>query len=171
MIQLKIISKVGAAAEAALEPHIPRLYATEGLRMVAIVELKQDDKNSPSADSDTARWVKAKITHLEVPGEEQEGIIREAMRALYLQRTARGTLTEDGHIELSEETLRLTAGMLHAVETARLRAGLDHWAGYMRRLMRSGDLTLTEMRHELDTVADGLTTLQGHALDAPAEGE
>jgi hypothetical protein len=170
MTQLKIISRLGAAAEAALEPHVPRMYDTPGLRLAAIVELKSDERNQPSADSESGTWVKAKITQIEVADHDQEGAVREALRALYLQRTARGTLTEDGQVELSEQTLDLTGGLLHAIETARLRAGLEHWAGYMRRLVKGGDLTITEMRHELDTVSDGLNTLLRHAGE-PREEE
>jgi len=158
---VKIASKLGAAAEAALEPHVPRLYARSGMRMLAVAELKHDDKNVPAADSDASAWVKCKITHLEVPGPDQEGAVREAMRVLYLQRTAAGTLTEDGELELDEGTLNLTAGLLTEIETARLTAALRHWAAYARRVVAADDLTLSEIRHELHTVADGLTAALG----------
>ncbi|WP_304452853.1 hypothetical protein [Nocardiopsis sp. YSL2] len=170
-MKLKIDPKLGSAAEAALEPYVAKLYTTPGLRIMAIVELKQDDKNSPAPDSEAGLWVKARIASVEVARPEQEDTIREAQRALFLQRTATGTLTEDGQVELAEQTLALTGGMLHAIEAARLTASMKHWGAYIRRVNRTEQLTMTELRHELDTVAQGLTEALDHARDDEVDGE
>ncbi|MDG9703740.1 hypothetical protein [Streptomyces sp. DH37] len=156
MPRIKLDSQVGTAAAEALEPYVPLLYARQGMRIVFIAEMAHLERTQPAPDSAKAPSVKARITHLEVPNAEQEGAIREAMRALYLQRTAAGTFQEDGQLELSEETLRLTGGLLHAIEVARLRAGLAHWASYARRVVQGPDLTVSEMKHELDTIVGGL---------------
>ncbi|MFE6304981.1 hypothetical protein [Nocardiopsis sp. NPDC057823] len=164
-MKLKLDTKIGPAAEKALEPYIGKLYDMQGLRLMAIVEIKQEDKNAPPPDSDAGLWVKARIASLEVASPEQNDALREAQRALYLQRTARGTLDEDGFMQLDERTLELTAGMLHVIETARLTAALRHWATYARRVNGQPELTLSEVRHELDAIANGLTTALDHARD------
>ena len=164
-MKLKFDSKISPPAEKALEPYIGRLYDVPGLRLMAVVELKQEDRNSPPPDSDSGLWVKARVASLEVAAPEQEATLRDAQRSLYLQRTATGTLDEDGQVELDERTLELTGGMLHAVETARLTAALRHWAAYIRRVNRTEQLTITEIRHELDAVATGLTAALDHARD------
>lgn len=167
MTTLKIEGKPAAAASEALEPHVRRLYDRPGLRLMVVGELEHVERTQPAPGSDKTASVKVKFTHIEVAGADQEGYIREALRALFLQRTARGTLDDDsGQLELTPDTLRLAGGMLHAIEVARLRAGLDHWAGYARRVVHNPDLSLTEVRHELDTIAEGLTlTLSGARPD------
>ena len=162
MTKLKIQGAPGSAAKDALEPHLARIYGRPGIRVMAIVELAHVERTQPAPDSDKDASVTMRISHLEVPNDQQEGAVREAQRALFLHRTAHGTLDDAGHLELSQDTVRLTGGMLHAVEVARLRAGLAHWVKYMRRVVDGPDLTLSEVRHELDTIADGLdATLTG----------
>jgi hypothetical protein len=170
-MKLKIDPKLGSAAEAALEPYISKLYTTPGLRLMAVVELKQDDKNSPAPDSEAGLWVKARLSSVEVASPEQEPVLRDAQRALFVQRTAAGTLDEDGEMQLDERTLELTGGMLHAVESARLTAVMRHWAAYIRRVNRTNELTITEVRHELDAVAQGLTAALDHARDDMGDDE
>ncbi|MEV2277754.1 hypothetical protein AB0I72_19420 [Nocardiopsis sp. NPDC049922] len=164
-MKLKIDSKVSPAAERALEPYVTKLYDTPGLRLMAVAEIKPEDRNAPPPDSEAGLWVKARISALEIASTDQEAALREAQRALYLQRTAHGTLDEDGEMQLDERTLELTGGLLNAIEAARLTAVLRHWAAYARRVNRTEQLTLSEIRHELDTVATGLTAALDHARD------
>lgn len=159
MTEVKLEGKVGGQAGAALEPHARSLYDRPGVRMVAVIELAHTERTQPAPDSEKQASVKLRITGMEIPAKEQEGVIREAMRALYLQRTANGTLDESGELELSKETIRLTAGMLTELETARLRAGLQHWYGYARRAVNTPNVTATEALHELKAIADGLNAL------------
>lgn len=157
MTALKITNKPTAAAMAALEPHIQRLYDAPGIRVMAVVELAHAERVQVAPGGDKTPSVSMKLTACEVPTREQEGVIREAQRALYLQRTAHGTLDEDGQITLDEETLKLTAGMLMSIEAARLRAGLDHWANYARRVVG--------VSHQLALTADYDWTSDGKAAD------
>jgi hypothetical protein len=156
MTAAKIEGKPGSSAAAALEPHVQRLYAKLGTRVVGVFELKAAGRNQVAADEDKEPSVSLRLTHLEVANPEQEGAVREALRALFLHRTAQGKLTEDGDIELTKGTLEMTGGLLHAIEAARLRAALSHWADYARRVANDSRLTQAQIRHELDTVADGL---------------
>jgi hypothetical protein len=155
--QLKFDGKVSASAQEALEPHIRPVYATPAARRLFIGEFAAIERMEPAPGSEKEASVKVRIVALELPNEAQEGYVREALRYLHLQRTARGTLDEDGQLELDESTLRLTGGHLAYLETARLRAGLNHWAQYTRRVLHTSSLTVSEVMHELKTIADGLT--------------
>ncbi|MEV1245147.1 hypothetical protein [Nonomuraea sp. NPDC049750] len=159
---LKFDNKVGASAASALEPHIRPVYDRPGCSLMAIVEFRHVERTQPAPDADKDPSVKVRLTHIEIPNKDQEGAIREAQRALFLQRTAQGTLDEHGQVLLTEGTLKRTAGLLHAVEVARLRAGLDHWVKYAARVNSNSKLTVSEMQHELQLVADGLAALQAN---------
>lgn len=156
MTQLKFDAKVSASAQEALEPHIRAVYDVPASRRLFIGEFAAIERTEPAPGTEKEASVKVRIVSLELPNEGQEGYVREALRFLHLQRTARGTLDDDGLVELDESTLRLTGGQLAYLETARLRAGLDHWASYARRVLHTPNLTVTEVLHELKTVADGL---------------
>jgi hypothetical protein len=155
----KIEGKPSAAAAAGLEPWIQPLYAAPSKRVLGVLELAHILRTQPAPDADKEPEVKLRITHLEIARPEQEAPIREALRALYLHRTASGTLDEDGQLELSKSTLELTGGLLHALEAARLRAAVIHWHQQCRRVLGVNEITVTEMRHELDTIADGLSAV------------
>jgi hypothetical protein len=156
-VKLKLDSKMRTAPEDVLGQLARPLYDSPGVRIVGIVELAHVERTQPAPDTDVEPSVKVQITALEIGREEQEHHLREAMRALYLHRTARGTLTESGDVELSDRTVELTAGVLHAVEAARLRAVVRHWGEYARSVTRSNKpLSNSELLHELAAVADGL---------------
>lgn len=159
MTSLKFDSKLGAAASAALEQHIRPIYDRPGCSRLAIIEFRHIERTQPAPESDKDPSVKVRISHCEIPGRDQEGYVREAQRALYLQRTASGTLDDDGQLQLTQSTLSHIGGLLHEVEVARLRAGLRHWVDYAARVNSNASLTISEMHHELDTVAQGLAAL------------
>lgn len=167
MTQLKFDSKVSASAQEALEPHIRPVYATPASRRLFIGEFAAIERIEPAPGTEKEASVRVRIVSLELPNEAQEGYVREALRFLHLQRTARGTLDDDGQLELDESTLRLTGGQLAYLETARLRAALSHWAMYARRVLHTSNLTVSEVMHEMKTVADGLTAgLDGSRPDS-----
>lgn len=159
MTTAKIEGKPASAAAQGLEPWIAPLYATQGKRVIGVVELKHVDRTQVAPDEDKEAVVRLRITHLEIARPEQEEPLREALRAIYLHRTAIGTLDDDGQLELSKGTLELTGGMLHALEAARLRAAVVHWQQQCRRILGISKITTSEMRHELDTIADGLAAV------------
>jgi len=163
--QLKFDAKVSASAQEALEPHVRPLYDQPGGRRMAIIEFAAIERIEPAPGTEKEPSVKVRIVGLELPTKEQEGAIREAQRFLHLQRTARGTFAEDGQLELSESTLRLTGGMLAYLETARLRTSLSHWRDYAQRIVHGPDLTVTEVRHEMQAMAEGLTAALNTARD------
>lgn len=156
MTQLKFESKPAAAAAEAIEAWVRPLYDHPGKRLVAVMELATTERTEPAPGSEKVPVVKVRITQLEIPSDDQAGHIREAMRALYLQRTARGTIDEDGQLEIAPDTLRLAAGQMYAVGFARIKSHLQHWRTYVNRLTYGPDLTASEWKHELDIVRQGL---------------
>lgn len=170
MTQLKFDAKVSASAQEALEPHVRPVYSTPAARRLFIGEFAALERTEPAPGSEKEPSVKVRIVSLELPNESQEGYVREALRFLHLQRTARGTLDDDGQLELAQDTLRLTGGHLAYLETARLRAGLGHWAAYARRVLHTSNLTVSEVLHEMKTVADGLDAVLSSARDDDGEG-
>lgn len=155
----KLDSKMSRAAQDGLEGWVLPLYATPGKRIVGVIELAHVERTQPAPDADKEPSVKLRITHLEIANDEQENILREAMKALHLHRTAYGTLDEDGELQLSQGTLERTGGMLHAVEAARLRAAVVHWREQALRVYSIPEATVTEMRHEIDMLARGLAAV------------
>lgn len=156
-MKLKLDTKMSTSAEDVLAQLARQLYDKPGARLVGVVELAHVERTQPAPDTDAEASVKIRITALEVGRDEQEHHLREAMRALYLHRTASGTIDEAGEVELSKRTVELTGGVLHAVEAARLRAVVRHWGEYARAVGRaSRPLTVSELLHEIAAVADGL---------------
>ena len=90
MTTLKIQGKLSTAAGTALEPHIDRFYRRSGMRALAVVELAHTLRTEPAKDADQDRSVTMRITAAEVPIGDNEEVLREVMRALFLVRTATG---------------------------------------------------------------------------------
>lgn len=168
MIGIKLDGKLTATAGGALERYAGKLYARPGMRLVGVVELRHVERVQPAPDEDKDPAVKLRVTSLEIANPDQEDTIREAMQALYLHRNAQGALDEQGDIDLADRTLKMTGGMLHAIESARLRVAAGHWADYARRAAAVERATAAELRHELEQIAAGLErVLRGE----PADGE
>ena len=157
-MEIKIEGKLNSSATEALADHAKALYDKPSTR-VGIVELRSDYNVAPNPGSEKKAAVVCRINLLEIATADQEEDVRRAMQALYLHRTARGTLDDAGQLEFSEDTVRLLGSMLHERETVRLSAGLRHWAREMDRIANSSILTPGEFRHEFDRVHDGLNAL------------
>jgi hypothetical protein len=167
MTVLKIQGKPSTAAMQALAPHVARIYGRTGVRIMAVIELAHTERTEPAPDAEKEPSVTMRITQLEVPNPDQEGAIREVQRALYLERTATGTLDEAGELELSKQTLKDAGGIVSHLAIARLSAGIHHWRNYVRRVSAAQELTVGELRHELDAIAEGLDSVLGRL----SEGE
>lgn len=156
MTKLKV-GGLSAAALSALEPHVAGLYAAPGRRLVIVAELEHVERTQPGPNSDKEPSVAARFSACEVAAGEREAPVREAMRALYLQRTARGTLDEDsGAVELSEETIRSTAGLVHATFAAEAAVAMRRWSDYARSARSTDKATVESLRSELDRISKGL---------------
>ena len=168
MTDIKIEGKVGGQAAAAIEPHAKALYDKPGCRVLAVVELAHTERTQPAPDSEKNASVKLRISGMELPSKEQAGTIREVMQALHFQRTAAGTLEEDGSITLSQPTLDMAVTMLSGQEIARLRTGLAHWERYASKAARDPNLSQTQLAKELRIVAQGLASVLSRV---PVDGD
>lgn len=157
MTAVKLDSKPSTAAAVALLPHADGLFRDPTKRLVALVELTHVERTQPGPDEDKEQTVKVRITHLEIGDDKLEEPLRRAMRALYTQRTAYGTLDQDtGEIELGEDTVRSLAGDLLAIEAARLRVAMLNFASYARQALKSDEITLSGAIKDLNYLANGL---------------
>ncbi|MGI5288353.1 hypothetical protein ACQEVF_34135 [Nonomuraea polychroma] len=143
MTKFKFDSQMSVAASEALGPHIRRVYDQPGTTLLFIAEARHIERTQPAPESDAEASVKDRIISLEVPNRDQEDAVRDAARALHLQRTAQGTLDEEGQLVLSQGTLKRIAGRLHEMEVSRLRAGLGHWVS----LRPPGEVQLEAVAH------------------------
>jgi uncharacterized coiled-coil protein SlyX len=159
MTTLKIQGKPAAAAQQGLEPYVTRFYDSQGIRAMAIVELQHVERSQPAPGSDKSPTVVMRISALEVATIASENLIREAQRALYLMRTAAGTIDENGDFALGEDTVKRLSGQIAEAEAARMHAGIHHWAAYAGRLEEDLKLTVAELRHELGLIATSLRAL------------
>lgn len=159
MTKIKLNGSVANAALEALSPHVNRLYASLGTRIVVIAELSAAERNQIADDEDKEPAVTLTVKHLEVASDNLEDDVREALRALHTHRTAYGKLTEDNDIELSENTLAQLAGSVNATEAARLHVGIERWTDYGRQALGNSKLTQQQMRAEFDTVNEALRGL------------
>lgn len=156
MTAIKVDAKLATGANEALTPHANALFAALGSNRMAVIELRSVERAEPAPDEDKERAVKVRIALLEVANADQEETLRRALRALHLHRTAYGTLTEDQELELSKATLADTAGELSHIESARLRALIDHWTRYANQALLSSKLTEAEVRSEMRKVVDAM---------------
>lgn len=161
MTTLKVESSPGKSAETALEVHVPALYADMSKTLVAIVELKPIERLQPAPGAEKTPSVKVRIVHCEVPDTEQVDSVREALRALYLQRTARGTIDSEGELQLADRTIDLLTGALYEHRALRLVAGLRYWQEYAATLASRmpAACTVTALLDEWKVARDGLLAL------------
>lgn len=167
MIAIKLDGKPTTAASDALSRYAQELYRRPGMAIVGVVELRHVERTQPAPDEERDPAVKLRITGLEIANPDQEGALRKAQQALYLHRNAQGTLDESGDIDLADRTLRLTDGLLSAVESARYQVGCRGWAEHARRALAVNGSTANELRAELRKLAEGLERL---VAGEPAEG-
>lgn len=158
MTTVKIDSKLGSNASLGIEDLSARLFAKPGMRIVAVVELAHIERTQPAPDEDKEPSVKLGIKSLEVArGGRQEDAVRRALHALYTLRTASGTITEDGDVELSERTLSDTGGEVFSLTAARLQVALKRWSDVAFRVASDSKLTAEQLRNELREISRGLT--------------
>lgn len=164
MTAIKLDGKPGKNAALALEPLAQYLFRTPGARIVVVAELAVVETVVPAPDEEKDPSVKLGVKSLEIGTGEKEHVLRSAMNALYVQRTARGTITEEGEVELSEQTLALTAGRLADVDAAKVRAACREWARYAERALNS-DLTREGLAAEVKTIAAGLRAINSGGIE------
>lgn len=174
MTTAKIDTKTSAQVDDVLTPHIDgvmaHLRAGKVDTLHAVVTLVPVERTEPTPGADKEASVKLRLTSAEIPTGEQVETLREVQRALWVTRTASGTLTEEGDVRLAKQTLETAGSVLAYTEAARLRAGLDQWAK-AARTATTARLSADEMWREMERIADGLDTLLGRGPKSDDEDE
>lgn len=156
--KLKLAADLNSAGNMALDDVTPRLYDHLGMKIVGVVEFTAIERNEIAADEKGDPWVKLRVSGIEVARGDGEQVIRDAMRAMRIMRTAHGTLTEEFDVQLADKLVENLRDNLTLAEAARLRAGAVEFAHYAQQAV-SADLTVEGLRAELKRVADGLYQL------------
>lgn len=159
MTAVKIAGKPTAAASGSIELQGDWLWNHPGGRVLGVVELRHTERSEPAPDVEKDRTVTLSISMLELASGEQEETLRQAARALYLLRTATGTLDPEGEVEWSDENLRTTVRDLGVTEALRLRMGIRAWADRARNAFQTPNIQGHELAHELEAVHAGLLQL------------
>lgn len=145
------VNGLSAPADAALETQKDRLFANRRSRLMVVAELKHHGRTQPGADEDREDVVTMRVAILEAAQTpKQDEVLRKAMEALKLQRTARGTLDEQlQRVKLSKTTLEDCAGDLAITEMARQRAALVYIDERLNRLVMNSGWTEKHLRDQI----------------------
>jgi hypothetical protein len=145
---------IGKGAGDVLGPHVKGIYDRPGCRTVAIVELQHTERTQPAPDEEKDAVVKCRISAVEVPTGEQVDALREAMNALYVLRTAQGTLTEEQDYTASEGTMRRLGENLAYEEAARSVGALRAAHDYAVAVLAQPKSTAGSLRKDVEAIRD-----------------
>lgn len=153
MTEMKLDYRLNGAAADALAPHIDRIFETPGASFMAVVEFKRK-KIEVEDDEERDSVVRCRAVTIEVGRGEQEHVLRAVQRALYLQRTADGTLdeAESGELEVADKTIQDAQGLISGHEVARLKAGLDAFIEAASAMAGNDALRPADVRRELGKI-------------------
>lgn len=164
-------SRVRGAVGDAIESQIGKLRTKPGCRLVGVVEIERYQVNQPD-DAETEPTVLLRLSQLELArSTDQDSLLRNAMMALNLHRTAGGTLTEDGDVELAQNTLDKLPELVSTHESARLRAAFEYLVDRITGLSKNNAHNDGTLRRELKKLADtGVKALAGEQLTIDGTG-
>jgi hypothetical protein len=134
----------------------PRLWENPGRSILLVGEFIESERISPREDLNKPDRIKMALEHCEVAlNPEQEHILRNALRALHQQRSAKGTFDEiQGGFEFDQQVLdHLDAG-LDASEAVRVRGALEALLKSLTIIGRRTDGDFTSMRREVKKLAE-----------------
>lgn len=143
----------GQSADA-LDRHGEGLWQNRGRKLMAIVEFAVTECVEPGPDVQKDRKVRLGVINCEVGAGDQEHLLRSAQRALHLQRTASGTLTEDGDLQYAQAVLDSLDDHVDATEAVRLRVALDWLGAQIATLSRNNRHDDGHLRRELKKLAE-----------------
>lgn len=158
-MKLKLASALPSAVIESVQDLVKPLFGKPGMRVVGIVELAHVERLEVAPDEDKEPVVTVGMKMLEIAHGEQVDHLRRAANALYVQRTATGTLDEEvGAFELNKNLLEGLSDDFALRETARLRAAMNHQATILHRL-KVGTFTETDMRKQIAKLHDIVTSV------------
>lgn len=163
----QIVLDGGAQGQASdgLDRFAEYLYDNPGTKLMAVVEFAVTKLEEPGPMIQKDRKVRIGLVGCEVGSGDQEHTLRTAQRALWLHRSATGTLTEEGDLQYSQAVLDSLDGHLDASEAVRFRAALDWLVSQLADLARNSRLDDGNMRREVKKLATvGRGALAGQQL-------
>lgn len=166
MTVMKFDYRLTGQVTEALAPHLERIYRDKDSEFLAVVNFKHSERHEYSEEEKDS-WVKCRCIGIEIgnPG-EQERQLREVQRALYLQRTASGTLAERDELTLAKQTLKSAQGLMSGSEVARLTAYLRALRDAVHDLREDTSLDEKGLREELEHIEDRMSkALAGAQLE------
>lgn len=135
----------------ALDRLAEQLYENSHRRPIGIVEFAVHNGGWNDPDK-TERVVRIGIAGCEIAAGDQEHVLRSAMQALHMERTATGTFDEQG-LQYSQQVLDQLPGLLDATEAVRLHVALDFFVTKLTSLGRSSKLDDGSLRRDVKTLA------------------
>lgn len=149
----------GGSRSESLDAHAARIYERP-TPVLALIELQPVDRITPvDSASEKDPVVRLRIDALEVAAAgEQERVLRDVMRLLYLSRTAEGTLDAENEIKLAEQTLAVADDLVAAEQVASLVAILDWALDRISEVAADEKLRPVDIRKALTQIRD-----RGHA--------
>ena len=164
-------TRIRGAVSDAIDSQIAKLRAQPGCRVVGVVELERYQLNAPD-DADAEPTVLLRLSSLELAkSSDQDALLRQTMQALHLHRTAGGTLTEDGDVELAQATLDKLPDLVSTHESARLHAAFEFLVDRITGLAKNTRHNDGDLRRELKKLADtGQRALAGEQLTIDGTG-
>jgi hypothetical protein len=160
-----------AAISEPIDSQMAKLRTQPGCRIVGVVEIERYQLNKPD-DAESDPTVLLRLVALELAkSTEQDAVLRSAMLALHLHRTAGGTLTEDADVELAQDTLDKLPDLVCVHESARLHAAFEYLVDRISGLAKNTKHNDGELRQELKKLADlGVKALAGEQLTLDGTG-
>lgn len=103
---------------------------------------------------------------------EIEGVLRDVHRAMFITRTANGTLTTEDEVKLSEQTLTLAADLMASHEAARVRVVLDWLLNTVDKVLGNDKLRPADVKLEIGRAVAKATAARdaGVQLDLAGAG-
>lgn len=162
---------VGGDRSASLDLHAARLYERP-TPVMGVVELIPVDRVVPiDGGSEKDPLVRLRIESLEIaPGGGGESTLREVHKALYVARTATGTLGAEDEVALAEQTLEHAAGVLSGHELARLRVVLDALIDRARGVLSAPKNREADVRRLLGELLDKATAARDTGVQLDLDG-
>ena len=116
--KLKFLAKASPSADRGFGVVADDLYNAPGCHALALIEFQHVDHNDPDEAAGIPRQVTLKMVNAEVARDEKRAdVLRRMLRAMYVLRTADGTLDGDNDIHAANAELMRSVDS-YAVETA-----------------------------------------------------
>lgn len=159
-MKVKLATLAAGAAQEVLDIHASALYSTLGAHRVAVIEFASVERTQMAPDEDKEATVTVRIQSMEIADDKQADPLRKALAALHLQRTAHGTLTEDGDVKMSTNVIEGCAGDVNLTAAVRMQIATEQLRDHATRALFKGNAA--DMRKALEAIKAGMTRVLTH---------